>query len=173
MLGAGAEAYVGVHCWRHGGWTTESPLCAMTSASIPVNRLRDTTFGRHWGGCWRLLLTYVVIVQREKRGLHMGKKRGSEWEAPELKEIFASDPEITFAAAAAFFFFPSLPVSELLSSIRNVLSTRLVITENTKWKLFSDIAMNSLPHSVSLMIFLRNCHKICTFNLWSITEVLS
>lgn len=107
----------------------------------------------------------MVIVQREKRALHVGKKWGSECEAPELKEIFSSDPEITFAAAAFFFFFSSLPVSELLSSIRNVLSTRLVITGNTKWKLFSDIAMNSLPHSVSLMIFLRNCHKMCTFNL--------
>ena len=38
-LGAGTKAYVGVHCRRHGGWTTELPLCAMTSVSIPVNRL--------------------------------------------------------------------------------------------------------------------------------------
>lgn len=25
MLGAGTKAYVGVHCWRHEGWTIELP----------------------------------------------------------------------------------------------------------------------------------------------------
>lgn len=98
-----------------------------------------------------------------EKGSAYGEGGGSECRAPEPKEIFCSDPEITFAAAS--FSFSSLPVSECVSSIRNVLSTRLVSTENTKWKLFSDTAVNSLPHSVSLMIFLRNDHEVCTFNL--------
>lgn len=47
---------------------------------------------------------------------------------PRAKRNFCSDPEITFAA-----------VPLLTSSVRNSLSTRLLMTENTKWKLISDI----------------------------------
>lgn len=93
------------------------------------------------------------IKQREKRGLCIGKE-GEGVQRPRAKRIFCLDPQIAFAA-----------VPLLSSSIRIMLSTRLLITENTKWKMISDITVISLPHSVSLMVFLGNCHKICTFNL--------